>query len=60
MRDRKRGTVTAIKPEALRLAVGGGERVGGSTGNRKSRGVGGSRVSFVVQVSGRKERYKCY
>ena len=37
MRDRKCRTVTAIKPEALRIAVGGGERVGGGDRKRKSR-----------------------
>ena len=37
MRDRKRRTVTTIKPEALRIAVGGEERVGGGHRKRKSR-----------------------
>ena len=49
MRGRKRRTVTAIKPEALGIAVGGTGRVDqATTGNRKSRSPAGTIVSFAT------------
>jgi len=63
MRDRKRRTVTAIKPEALRIAAGGGDwenEWAVATGNRKSRGrqaraVKDRELVLLARVCDRKE-----